>query len=623
MCVNYDIIADEYAPGLLDADLVESGEIDSVGLTILQTAIEEVFNVHITPELLTAELRSLRKIAGYIAAYSQKTRFKSLIDFVKENKVSKGRNWIFPEENLSLSLHNLWDQSTAILKVMRDHGLQAQDRVGILLENCSTYIPILLAIWRCNAVAVPLRPKQGKYINFEDYLQYVDTDCRFKIIILHDLIEDSSLDQMRSSTSANVLRVTDILKPSNNEKEIQEQEITPNDIAIIQYSSGSTGQPKGVIVTHRMVVTQAEQIRTAFRKSSIDDSEINSVASWLPFNHDMGLFIGIVTPLYLGTNNILSSPKFYMVKPKRWFSIMHEHSCNLHFTTNTAMQSSLLSLKRLADSNLDLSQLYVYLGAEKVSAELLDKIIETTKPLRMSAKNFKVGYGMAENTLGAASTPSTGIRTACFKRLEGRRFAIADETEKDALKLVSVGVSHDDTIITIRDDDRQELKELHLGEITIEGPCIMPGYYQNERATQKALIGGAFYSRDLGFYFKGELFYFSRKDDLIIVGGRNIVPDDVETLVEQLPFTRRSALFPITSKKGSTLVLLVEYKKNMNVLSTEDDRSLLRKILMEKLDLLVQKILFCEKDTIELTSSGKKRRKVIAQRIADNEICYF
>ena len=548
--------------------------------------------------------------------------FKSLLRLILSNLEKGNPIWRFPEENITVKFSQIWNESTRLAKICKKLGIERQDRVGVLLNNCSTYIPILLAIWRCNAIIVPLRTRQGKFINVNSYLGRVDKDCQFRLILFDDKVENRMLEKMRNISQTGALHIGEFLHCEGIEGDMPLPEILPDDLAVIQYSSGSTGHPKGVIVTHRMVIFQVKElVRELIKRRGC--TEIRSMASWLPFYHDMGLFMGIFVPLYTFSQNMLSSPRYYMTKPNRWFTMMNEQCCNVHVTTNTAMKYTIRALKRLSNADLDLSQLYIYLGAEKVFPKVVRGLISVLSPLNVGANNISVGYGMTENTLTAVSTPEGPIKIVRFRCVDGYRYVPVEDDNHKSIELVSVGTPHSGVMVTVRDNEGHVLPELSLGEICIEGPCVMPGYYNNDVATKLALDGRILRTADQGFFYKGELFFLSRKDDLIIVGGSNIDPEDVETSIEELPFIRRSALVSIETDDRQKLVLLAEYNGQIGHQGTEEKRIILHKKIMEDFELLVNEVHFCQKDDIELTSSGKKRRKSIVQRFENNELKVF
>lgn len=546
---------------------------------------------------------------------------KNILHYVERNLKHNNPLWNFPGENRQWPLSYIVQQGQRIGRVLFELGIAAGDRVGIQLGNQPEFIPLLLGIWYANAVAVPLRSEDGKKFDISKYLLSIQNTCRLSLLVVSNDVLKDNIGQWEKNTQSHIIRIEDLLHLIRDVKDgIEIPETMPGDIAVIQYSSGSTGAPKGVVVTHEMIIKQVKEINSEFYENCRGHI-IRSSASWLPFNHDMGLFIGILNPLFLGADNLLASPRYYMVRPHRWLKLMGEYRANINFTTNTAMLGGLRLFQKMAENDPpDLSDLHIYLAAEKVSAKLLKRLYEVFAPMNFGKNQFHIGYGMAENALGAASTKTDAIVTGHFNVGIDDRVTPAKSTDTQAIELVSVGRAHTGTSITIRDSEDQLLHELSVGEICIDGPCVTPGYFNDAAATAKTLRNGILHTGDLGFFYEDELYFLTRQDDMIVIGGRNIIPEDVEAVVEELPFIRNAALFAIDKQLGMEIVLLVEHKRLEQQMSFEEDRRNLQRRIMEELDLLLPTIHFCRRNSIERTSSGKKRRKIVGARFAVGDL---
>ncbi len=550
----------------------------------------------------------------------------NILEAVAENLKIRNPEWRFPEESNALSLSEIETRSRVYAGRLASLNVATGDRVGILLDNCSEYAPLLLGIWRLNAVAVPLRPKPGKYFDLAEYLHSVQEVCRFRAIIVAAGADPQAVRHCSEAFATPILFLPELLLPGMPESKVNVPEIPgilPEDAAIIQFSSGTTGTPKGVVVTHAMMVAQIEQINCEVR-SGCNGSKVTSSASWLPFNHDMGLFIGLLNPLFVGADNLLASPRYYMFKPRRWFQMMHEYNTTLHFTTNSALLGSFNSLATIEPGTLDLSNLYMYIGAEKVMPQVLESAYRILAPFKMEKRNLRIGYGMAENTLGAASTNKPEISVRRFHIGEKGNLTPTLDFGPGIHEVVAFGSPHAGTRITIRDDQGEILPELQLGEITIEGPCVMAGYFRNAAATRLSLDGSRLRTGDIGFTYENEYYFHSRKDDLLIIGGKNIVPDEIEAQVETMAFIRPSCTVlvgvhePITGEMQ--LRLLVEPRLPAGTKFGLEYRRLIQQKVFETSGVLIQSIQACASGSVEKTSSGKKRRKVISQRLVCGEI---
>ena len=538
-----------------------------------------------------------------------------ILSIMNGNLMVRDPLWRYPEEKREFRLSEIAALARNFAAGLAQSGVAKGDRVGILLENGSGYMPSLLAIWSLSAVAVPLplRPTSGSFFEIVPYLQSIHRACGLRALIVEDLEAGGPIAEWSRDADVAVLELPRLESaPEGPAPEIRSPGFQPWETALIQYSSGSTGNPKGVVVTHGMMLAQLEQLNTEM-SANCRGTQVRSSSSWLPFSHDMGLFIGLLNPLYTGADNLLGSPRFYMMKPGRWFSLMAEHKVDLNFSTDSAMQAGLRAMKK--PPAMDLSGLYICMGAEKVHASTLRECYRVLGPSGMTEANFRIGYGMAENTLGATSTKGERIEINRFLIDGEGRVTLSDEGSE----IVSIGRPVSGTRITIAGADGRPLPEMRVGQILVEGPCVMRGYYNNPEATRRALDGARLRTGDLGFFHQGELYFHSRLDDLVIIGGQNIVPDDVEAKVEELDFVKPTctALVGLERDGGTELVLLVEVEgaasRDEDRIRLEQRRMIQRKAF-EACGVLVSNIVFCGPGTVEKTSSGKKRRKAIGAR---------
>ncbi len=557
---------------------------------------------------------------------------ETILTRLDDNAARSTAEWHFPAESRSFELSALRDQSLKLTSVLQANGLKKGDRVALIMTNSSCYVVALLAIWRLNAIAVPLRPKGSRQTHYADYVQHCNKVCDFSLMLFDDAVtreifQHADLSQQQYADINALMEVA--VHTSAFENEVK---ILGTDIAILQFSSGSTGAPKGVIVTHEMMMAQLQNIHYN-HIGSRRGRPIESLASWMPFNHDMGLFIGVLAPVYTGSHNVVAPPAFYMRNPPRWFSLMSQHRVDMNFNTNSVLASTLKTLRRLQkQDDIDLSELHLYIGAEKVSPIIVRRCYDYLTPLGFKHENLHIGYGMAENTLGAACTKTKNINLTTFKfispnclvSVESSSESLTQNTGKNTIELVAIGAMDWRHTITIQDKAGSALPELTLGEIAIASPCVTPGYYHDPEKTDEKLINGRLLTGDIGFMYNHELYFYARQDDMINHAGRNIIPDDVEMAVEELSFIRAGASTLIGVDNPQTgcvdLVLLAE----VNERSTADELTLYQKAIQasayEASDIILTRIIFCPRGTVEKTSSGKKRRAVIRKRFMNHQI---
>ncbi len=532
--------------------------------------------------------------------------------------------WLFPAEEEEIALEQLATRSHRYAERLTSLGIGHQDRVALVMNNGSDYVALLLAIWRLNAIAVPLRPRGSKYTQNDRHLEYCDQVCHFALIVYDDSTSRDAFAQWTDDPAGKALSLERFRQLQPDRHEIPEVRIASDDIAVLQFSSGSTGQPKGVIVTHGMMMAQLQNIaenHTASRNGTAPQS----MASWMPIHHDLGLFIGVLSPIFCGCRNVLAPPNYYMRNPARWFSLLAEHRVDFTFSTNSAVATTCNAIRRLQNrGDIDLSELHIYLAAEKVSAVTVRRCWQLFQSLGMPREQLHIGYGMAENTLGCACTKTPLINIRSFVMTEQQRLIPDVPNTPGSFELVAVGHADRHHDITIRDAAGEVLPELRLGEIHIESPCVSPGYYNNPAVTAVSFPEGRFRSGDLGFYYHGELYFHSRRDDMIIVGGRNIIPQDIEEDVETLDFVRPTTTCLVSRENCKTgvqeLLMLIESDANCDSETLEMRSAKVRQLVLSGHGVLLSHIVFCGKGSIEKTSSGKKRRKVIRDRLFNHQI---
>jgi fatty-acyl-CoA synthase len=538
--------------------------------------------------------------------------------------------WRFPSEDIAVTVSEMGEKVKRFAMVLKKNNIGEGDRIGFILDNSYDLVCLLFATWYLNAVAVPLRTRSGRYHKFQDYLGKCDEVCGFKLVVFEGepIADEMSLWSRASGTS--VIPIQNVLKSATKCQAVNAVEavrLGMDDLAVIQFSSGSTGDPKGVVVTHGMMMAQLQNIEDNHARSR--GRKVDSSASWLPINHDMGLFIGVLSPVFSACDNLLSTPAYYMKNPPRWFGLLSHYCVDFTFSTNSVLASSLKTLKRRHKSpgkrnDLNLSNLHIYIAAEKVSPIIVKATWDGLSKFGCPTENIHIGYGMAENTLGATYTTSGPIKMHWFVLNSDDSLSLSDHKHPQAFELASIGIPNDHHRITVRDRNDAILPELVLGEFSIESPCVSPAYYNNPEITELKLGNGRLRTGDLGFLYKGEFYFYTRVDDLIISGGRNVVPDDIEATVETLSSVRigGSALLGVENPQSGMmqLHLLVEANACLSASDIASLRIAIRQQVLDAHDLLIINISLCTKGTIEKTSSGKKRRKVIRQRLMSSEI---
>src|SRR6185369_4081882 len=393
-----------------------------------------------------------------------------------------------------------------------------------------------------------------------------------------------------------------------------EPELSTESLAYLQYTSGSTSTPKGVMVTHGNVLHNSASIHQGFAHTP--DSR---ALTWLPHFHDMGLIDGIIQPLYGGFPGILMSPVSFLQQPWRWLEAITRFEITHTGGPNFAYDLCVRRVNREQRARLDLHSWRVaYNGAEPVRFETLQRFANEFGECGFRREAFYPAYGLAEATLKVTG----GSAITCTVRsdaLEKHRVVEAVSGEENTRTLVSCGRTGLDTEVEIVDIETSTRCEVNtVGEIWVHGPGVAAGYWnrpEETEATFHARLAGETektYLRtgDLGFVRRGELFVTGRVKDLIIVRGRNLYPHDLELAVEQCHEALRAG-------GGAAFSLEVENEERLVVVQELEARrrgdpavllELIRQTLAEEFEVQPHAILLVKAGSVPKTSSGKIQR---------------
>lgn len=394
----------------------------------------------------------------------------------------------------------------------------------------------------------------------------------------------------------------------------REPEISPDSLAYLQYTSGSTSTPKGVMITHRNVLHNSASIHRGFAHTP--DSR---ALTWLPHFHDMGLIDGIIQPLFGGFPGILMSPVSFLQQPLRWLEAITRFQITHTGGPNFAYDLCVRRVSREQRARLDLRSWRVaYNGAEPVRFETLQRFADEFRECGFRREAFYPAYGLAEATLKVSGGPSITY-TVRSDALERHRVVGAVPDEDDTRTLVGSGQAGLDTEIEIVDAETfTRCEEYAVGEIWVHGPGVAAGYWnqpeQTEAKFHARLAGEAekTYLRtgDLGFVHDGELFVTGRVKDLIIIRGRNLYPNDLELAVEQCHEALRAgggAAFSLEVEDEERLVIVQELEPRKRA-DTAELLELIRHTLADEFEVQPYAILLVKAGSVPKTSSGKVQR---------------
>ncbi|AUG80438.1 hypothetical protein CFP65_5752 [Kitasatospora sp. MMS16-BH015] len=413
-------------------------------------------------------------------------------------------------------------------------------------------------------------------------------------------------------------------------------------VALLQYTSGSTGDPKGVVITHANFAANAAETDELW-----PCGEDARVVSWLPLFHDMGLLFGVVLPLWAGVPSYLMEPEAFIRRPARWLEAVSRfrgtHAAAPSFAYELCVRAA---REGGVGAELDLSSWRVAAnGAEPVRRQTVQAFAEAFAPLGFAARAMCPGYGLAENTLKVTGSPQTREPGVLWLAAEGLREGRAEpvgETAPGAVPLVSSGVTVPGTVVRIVDpESRVARPDGRVGEIWVDGPCVGAGYRgrpEESELTFRARIAGEETGRylrtgDLGLLHEGELYVTGRLKDVIIRQGRNYYPQDVELSAEgAVPglHPNCAAAFSVeadgadgTDGAGGRERLVVLVEADGRVLKQPGLRELRKRVrdaIWENQRLEADEIVVLRRGALSRTSSGKVQRRLCRSRYTGGEL---
>lgn len=409
-------------------------------------------------------------------------------------------------------------------------------------------------------------------------------------------------------------------------------ELSPERTAFLQYTSGSTGNPKGVIVSHANLMHNFEVIYDSFRHSSNSQGVI-----WLPPYHDMGLIGGVLQPLYGGFPVALMSPLDFLQKPLRWLHAVSKYCATTSGGPNFAYDLAVKRAKPEKLQGLDLSSWEVaFVGAEPVRAETLERFTQTFSPYGFRKEAFFPCYGMAESTLIISGGPKLAKTTLCHvnaRLLEQNQVKAGTSGDVDTRTLVSCGPAvQDQDVIIVHPEQRQLCSPGTIGEIWVKGPSVAQGYWNRSELTEftfRATLadtqdGPYLRTGDLGFIQNNNLFVTGRIKDLIIIRGQNHYPQDIELTVEKKHDAFRpncGAAFAVDVKGSERLVVVYEVQRSF--IREIDDESVfkgMRESIAAEHGLDLYAAVLVKTGSIPKTSSGKIRRRACREAFLNGEL---
>lgn len=521
-----------------------------------------------------------------------------------------------------ITYQHLLNEAHKIANHLLQKGLYKSETVGIMLPTDRSFFYSFLGVLLAGGIPVPIYPPT-RINQLESYIKkesLILSNASIRYLITFDQAKLLSRLLKSFVPSLKSVLCADTLLEEGNSSMISES-ANFNDIALIQYTSGSTSHPKGVVLTHQNIL---ENIRAYGEALEITSKDV--CVSWLPLYHDLGLIGNWLGSLYFGVPLVTFSPIDFLNRPEKWLWAIHHHRGTISAAPNFAYELCVNKLNPHKLDGLDLSSWRVAVnGAEMINRHTLDRFYEKYAPYGFRKESILPVYGLAENALGLTATPlNRGMHVDIIQRapFENKQEAIpaTNINDKDYLEIVSCGKVLPRHQIRIMSKEGQVLSDRQVGQIQFKGPSNMQGYFNDSKATDAIYHEGWWDTGDLGYIANSEIYITGRKKDIIIKAGRNFIPTDIEQLTAEIPGIRRGCVisFSLKEVKEATegfAIVAETSESNLKKLEQEINCK-----IVETLNIAPDKIILVPPRTIPKTSSGKLQRAECKKMYLENKL---
>ena len=521
------------------------------------------------------------------------------------------------DDPVRVSWADLHDEARSVAAVLQSKGVGPGDHVAILGPTSRDLVTTIQAVWLAGAtiVVMPIPMRMG---SIEEFVAATRTRLRRADASL--FVIDADLAPFVEPQPGDPPTVTlDEIAQLDAADSFVRHDDDLDRLAILQFTSGSTSDPKGVALPHRAVGANLDAIALA---ASLDPDD-DVLVSWLPLYHDMGLVGLLSLSMTSGTDLVLGAPQDFMAAPLRWMQWISDYGGTATAGPNFSYVLAARALRRA--EGLDLSRLRIALnGAEPVDPDSVETFVAAAARHGMRPGAVFPAFGMAEVAIaGTFPEPLTGLRTDTIdlKVLEAERYAApADEGAPHARRLALLGRPVDGLEIRVVDPDSgSPLADREAGELEIRGTSVCNGYYGDDEATAALFRDGWLRTGDLAYLLDGELVMCGRIKDVIIVGGRNVFPEDIERAVGTVDGVRPGNViaFGAEGLKGKEAIVVVAETK---LTDTTGLHHVINERIREAVGTPAKDIVLVPPGTLPKTSSGKLQRSLCRDRYLSAEL---
>jgi amino acid adenylation domain-containing protein len=535
------------------------------------------------------------------------------------------------EDARSLTNAELDRQARAIAATLQRLGARGE-RALLLYPPGLDYVAAFFGCVYAGVTAVPAYPPDPSRLERTlPRLQAIVADASASVALTTEAILSMTPVLFEHAPDLQALRwvASDALQPGI-ENAWEPPPLGTETLAFLQYTSGSTGSPKGVMLSHGNLLHNLEAMKESY---GVGENEV--CVSWLPPYHDMGLIACILGLLYCGGTSILMSPLDFLQRPSRWLRAISRYRATICGGPNFGYELSLRKTSAEERASLDLSCWRVAVcGAEPIRHETLQRFSETFAPCGFQLQAFYPSFGLAESTLmvtGGKTAAQPRVRTLERRALAQRRLADARPDAGGTTTVVGCGAAVGSAVHVIDPDLLTPCPPDRIGEVWVSGPGVAQGYWNRPEDTERTFRarvrgGGAggplLRTGDLGFMHEGELFIAGRLKDLIILRGRNLYPEDIETTVQASHPSLKPGCGAAVAVEagGEERLAVVQEIDTRKPADPEEVAGLIRQAVAETYEVAVHQVVLIRPGTIPKTSSGKIQRHACRAQLLAQEL---
>jgi len=547
---------------------------------------------------------------------------RTFIDVLRDNTVHADRAVTFVRTNgqeRRVTYPELWAEASRRARALQALGLAKGDRVALILPEPDEFVLSFVGALTAGLVAVPMYPPAtlAKLEAYGDTVRHVLAASGARAVVTNDalrpLIQEHLLGSQSAATRLVLERELGTIDPGSAHATLPD--VRGEDLAFLQFTSGSTSRPKGVMVTHENLSVNSHAIMFDGLRSTPEDRGV----SWLPLYHDMGLIGFVIAPVYALVQVLFLPTSSFIRRPSLWLESIHRFRGSITFAPNFAYALATRAVTETQASGWDLSCMRALgCGAEPIQGDVLRAFLDRFAKNGLSPKSILPCYGMAEATLAVTfhdlGKPLATDRIDLATMKNGRAEPAKDEAP--ALELVSCGRPFPGHELAIVGPDGAPLADRQVGEIWLRGPSVTAGYFGDAEATAETFGGGFLRTGDLGYRADGDVYICGRSKDLIILNGKNHYPQDIERVASTVDGIRdgQCVAFARRGASGAEEAVIVAESRRIG----EAKRALVEAVthaVRAELGVQLAEVVLIKRGTLPKTSSGKVRRRETKQRL--------